>query len=638
MVILSVSDVSLSFGATPVLADVSFSLSEGDRLGVIGVNGAGKTTLFRILTGEYSPDTGSVFLAREKTVGCLRQDTVISAADGSHTLMSYMLDAFPECLAIEKELAITEEALANATPEEASALSFRLDRLHRRYEALGGLEFRSRSRATLLRLGFAEEEHGRPVSSLSGGQHTRLALARLLAAEPDILMLDEPTNHLDIDALTWLEEFLVGYKKTVLVISHDRYFLDRVTTKTLHISRTAAKLYPGNYTKCKQLREEEAAANDKRYREQEKLRARIERNIQFQRECGQEHNFVTIRSKEKQLERMEKIEKSLPPERAMAFRFSEAESTANEVLTLKEMNFSYGSVPVLSHLSLQVRKGERVFFLGKNGCGKSTLMRLIAGGLTPTSGKLFYGYNQKIGYYDQETRFSSETNTVLEELESAYPHKTNYELRSVLAQFLFYAEDVEKRIADLSGGERARLTLAKLILKEVNLLVMDEPTNHLDIPSREVLESTLRAFTGTVIAVSHDRYFVDALATRLIVLDPDGEEGVRNIPVGDGESAYALYLRNKAVADAAAPTEKAPPSDEKQRYLADKERERERRKEERRRKNAEERVPVIEARLSAIDTEMYGEAATDYVRAAALEEEKTALEEELLSLYELIMQ
>ncbi len=637
MVIISVSDVSLSFGATPILSSVSFSVNEGDRLGVIGTNGAGKTSLFRILVGEYTPDSGSIFLAKGKTVGLLRQDTVIAASEGSHTLLSYMFEAFPACLAIEREIKEIEESLVSASPEEVPSLSSRLAALHTRYQQLGGLEFRARSRSTLLRLGFPEQEHDRAVSSLSGGQHTRLALARLLASEPDILMLDEPTNHLDIDALVWLETFLAEYKKTVLVISHDRYFLDRVTNKTLQISRTAARLYPGNYTKCKRLQAEEAAANDKRYKEQEKIRARIERNIQFQRECGREHNFVTIRSKEKQLERMEKLEKTAPPEKAMTFRFSEAESTANEVLTAKNLSFSYGTAPLLTNLSFQIRKGERVFFLGRNGCGKSTLMRLLFGALSPTHGSLLRGYNLAVGYYDQETRFISDTHTVMEELETAYPSKTNYELRSVLARFLFYAEDTEKRIFELSGGERARLALAKLILKKVNLLIMDEPTNHLDIPSREVLEETLSAFTGTVVAVSHDRYFVDALATRLLVLDPSQETGVRSISVGEGESAYSAYLESASLS-AGTHAVKTAPTDEKQRYLEEKERERLRRKDERRRKKAEERIKTVEARIAEIDRELYGDAATDYVRAAALSEEKDRAEEELLTLYELVME
>lgn len=637
MIVLGVSGVTLSFGQHTVLSDVSFSVNEGERLGIIGVNGAGKTSLFRVITGEYTPDCGDIFIAKGKTVGLLRQDVAVMCENSETTLYSYMTDAFPELLSLENEIEAAEAALEAATESTAASLSARLSALHAEYAKGGGLEYRARCRSMLLRMGFTEGDADRPVASLSGGQHTRLALSRLLAREPDILLLDEPTNHLDLVALKWLEEFLAAYKKTVLIVSHDRYFLDRVTNKTLRILRTAARLYNGNYTRYREQETLENAANDKKYKEQQKVIARIERNIQFQRECSMEHNFVTIRAKEKQLARMEKVGKTAPPPKTMLLSFQSDDATANEVVVARELSFSYGERPLLSQLSFLIRKGERVLFLGENGCGKSTLMKLITGALLPKSGKISLGYGVTVGYYDQENRFLSDKNTVLGELASAYPQKTMFELRSCLARFLFSEEDVEKPISALSGGERARLTLAKLILKKVSLLVMDEPTNHLDIPSREVLETAIAEFPGTVIAVSHDRYFIDRVATRIAELSPTAENGVISYEIGEDEGAYTAYvaLRDRTQEKVEKFTA---PSQEKLRYEAEKQSERDRKNLEKKKKNAALKVEKLEKELETLDLELFGEAATDYIRATEIEARKAEIEEELLTLYELTME
>ena len=635
--VLSVSDLSLSFGDHAVLSDVSFSLNEGDRLGVIGVNGAGKTTLFRVITGEYKQDSGSVFISKDKTIGILRQDVAVMCEGSDATLVSYILDAFPELLSLEKEISETENALPLAkTEEEAASLLSRLNRLSEEYAALGGLEYRGRSRATLLRMGFKEEDLSRPVTSLSGGQHTRLALSRLLTREPDILMLDEPTNHLDIDALLWLEEFLRGYKKTVILISHDRYFLDRVTTKTLSLRKGHARLFPGNYTKFKEAEAMEAASQEKKYKEQQKVIARIEKNIQFQRECGMEHNFVTIRAKEKQLARMEKVEAVAKPEKEIRVTFHSEASTSEEVVSLENLSFSYGEKQIFSSLSFLVRKGERVLFLGKNGCGKSTLLRLITGTLRQNSGKLRLGYNISVGYYDQENRFEDESRTVFEELRESYPTKTDFELRSCLALFLFGENEITRPISALSGGERARVTLAKMILKKINLLVLDEPTNHLDIASREALENAVSAFDGTVIAVSHDRYFIDRIATRIIELDAASTNGVKSYEIGEDEGAYTAYLSLREKMKTDEPTVAAP-TKQKLAYEEKKQAMREERALEKRREKAKEKAAALEKEMEALEEELYGSAAANYVRAAEIDARRQAIEEELLSLYELFL-
>ncbi len=641
MIVLSTSDLSLSFGGREILSGISFSINEGDRLGVIGVNGAGKTSLFRLITGEYQPDRGAVFIARGKTVGLLSQSTAEESLRGTDSLLSHMINAFPELLSAEDELSRLERELAAATGEaEAARLGAALDEAHRAYAAAGGLEYRGRCRAMLLRMGFAESELALPISSLSGGQNTRLALARLLCREPDILMLDEPTNHLDIDALLWLEDFLCTYKKTVLLISHDRYFLDRVTTKTLHIERTRAKLYPGNYTRARALREGERESLEKQYKEQQKIISRIEANIAFQRRCGQEHNFVTIRAKQKQLDRMEKVELAPPPPREIRLSFAEEEGSSNDVLMAKGLSFSFGEKPLISGLDFLIRKGERVLFLGPNGCGKSTLMKLLIGKLSPRAGRVELGYHVTPGYYDQENQTLDERNTVFGELREAYPQKTDGELRSALALFLFFADDMDKPISVLSGGERARLTLAKMILTKINLLILDEPTNHLDIGSREALENALSAFEGTVVAVSHDRYFINRVATRLIELDPTAPGGCVDYPLSEDEDAYAQYRRMREERAAAAAAErKATPavSDGKLQYEQAKREAAERRASERRLREAEKKIPLLENELEELEKELFGPAASDYLRAAEIEERRAAIEEELLTLYELTM-
>jgi len=644
MIALSVSDVSLSFGTDVILKDISFSVNDGDKVGIIGVNGAGKTSLFKIITGEYTPDLGAVYLQKGHTIGCLEQNPNLSSLPGSVTAIEYMYTAFPELLRLEERTAALESEIATLSShgmhDEAVRLTEELTSVNKRYTDGGGMEFRSRCHGMLLRLGFDEDTVNRRISTLSGGQYTRLALARLLATEPDVLMLDEPTNHLDIDALAWLEGFIANYKKTVIIISHDRYFLDRTTNKTLHIRYAGARLYNGNYSACKKQQADEAASLEKRYREQQKIIARIQSNIEFQRRCNREHNFVTIRAKEKQLARMEKIELAPPDPKEIRVGFRALPESAGDVLDVKGLTFSYGKEPLINNVSFLVRRYERVLVLGRNGCGKSTLMKLINSILTPSEGSLTLGYNIKIGYYDQENRGLSLNKTVFEEMRDEYPDKRDVELRSTLALFLFGADDMAKLISTLSGGERARLTLAKLMLKEVNLLVMDEPTNHLDMGSADALESALLAFEGTVIAVSHDRYFINRIATRIIELDASAPRGITDYPLEDYDDAYTEYMRireqkNQIKKDTAS-AEKAQSSSKEDYELRKRERAKQR-GDERRLAKANERIKELEEELEMLEEELMGDAATNYVRASEIEERKAEIEEELLPLYELVM-
>ena len=640
MIALSVSNLGLSFGAESILRDISFAINDGDRVGIIGVNGAGKTSLFRLITGEYSAESGAVYIQKGHSVGVLEQNPNLTALPGGASCIEYMYTAFPHLINMEEEISRLESLLSSCRDEcESVRLLSQLNDLNKRYSDSGGLEFRQRCRSMLLRLGFEEELITRKISTLSGGQYTRLALARLLATEPDILMLDEPTNHLDIDALAWLESFLAGYKKTVMIISHDRYFLDRTTNKTLHIQHGRARLYNGSYSACKKQQEEECAALEKRYKEQQKEIARIQANIEFQRRCNREHNFVTIRSKEKQLARMEKVELAPKAPKDIRMSFALEEMSANDVVEAKNLSFSYGDKVLIRDLSFLVRRYERVMFLGPNGCGKSTLMKIINSLLVPNAGSVTLGYNIKIGYYDQENRGLSLNKTVFEEMRDEYPDKKDVELRSALALFLFGAEDIDKPISTLSGGERARLTLAKLILKKVNLLIMDEPTNHLDIGSCDALENALLAFEGTIIAVSHDRYFINRIATRIIELDPDRDGGKLDCVLEDNDDAFSEYLRLREIRKRDAHTEKAPEktSDSKLDYEQKKRENAERRALEKKKERAMIRIKELEEETERLDEELFGSAASDYVRASEIDKRKGEIEEELLELYELVM-
>ena len=643
MIALSTESVSLAFGTDVILKDISFAVNDGDRVGIIGVNGAGKTSLFRIIAGVNEPDSGAVYIQKGHTVGMLEQNPDLTALPGEVTCLEYMYTAFPALLELESAIARTETLLAQAANkgdhDAIVELTDRLNEQNRVFSEKGGLEFRSRCRGMLMRLGFEEGLINQRIRTLSGGQYTRLALARLLATEPDILMLDEPTNHLDIEALEWLEGYIASYKKTVLIISHDRYFLDKTTNKTLHIQYTKARLFHGSYSQCKDQQEAEAASLEKRYKEQQKEIARIKANIEFQRRCNREHNFVTIRSKEKQLARMELVELAPKAPKDIRVRFTAEEESAGDVMEVKDLSFDYGAKALIKNLSFLIRKDERVMFLGPNGSGKSTLMKLMNSMLVPKAGRITLGYNIKIGYYDQENRGLNDAKTVFEEMHDEYPEKKDLELRSTLALFLFGADDIDKRISTLSGGERARLTLAKLILKKVNLLIMDEPTNHLDIGSCEALESALIAFPGTIIAVSHDRYFINKVATRIIELDPTSDKGMRDYELESYDDAFSEYMRMRQIIKERNATAGAivKASDSKADYEERKREMAKKRAEERRVEKAKDRIPELERKLAELDEELFGEAASDYIRAAKIEEEKAKIEEELLELYELVM-
>ena len=645
MTILQVKNMTLQFGVDTILQNVDFALDERDRLGIIGVNGSGKSSLLRVITGEYECEQGSVSIAHGKTVGVLTQDGAFEdGGDATLTPLDMMLRSRPELPEAEARLAELQALLSSPSVEHAASLSAEFTALQDRFLREGGLEFRGRCASTLQRLGFDEDAMRRPVSTLSGGQRTRLALAVQLYREPDILILDEPTNHLDIETTAWLEKFLSSYKKCVIVISHDRYFLDRVTNKTLAIENHRATLYNGGYTQSTEQRRIDRELYEKHYRDQQKEIARQRAYIAQQRAWNRERNIIAAESREKLLEKMEKLEKPQNAPRPIHMSFMSSSQSGNDVLSVRSLGKSFDGRPIFSDLSFLIKKKQRVFLIGPNGCGKSTLIKIILGQLAPSAGVVEAGYNVEVGYYDQENQNLNDENSVIEELWSAYPRMNELDVRNALAQFRFVGEDVFKSVSVLSGGERARLTLCKLILSRMNLLVLDEPTNHLDIASREALESALEGFDGTILVVSHDRYLIDKLAGRILMMKPGSafQGDLLDFAIDHVGQGYSELMRYKAAreeerrTDASADVGTAPRvvSEAKADYLKNKQNAADVRKKRARLQKLREECERLEDELGAVEEEMSGEAATDYKRVAELDERKNALEEQLMADYE----
>ena len=627
MISLSLSKITYTIGVKEILRDVTFSIEEGDRLGVVGVNGSGKSTLLRIIAGKLDADSGEIHLSKDSSLGMMEQNDAFEGGEGEgETVLSRMYGAYPDLCRMEVRIAELEKLIETAVGDEAIRLYSELERLNTRFAEGGGLHYKSRCKSILERLGFGEATHQMSIASLSGGQRTRLALARLLFAQPDILILDEPTNHLDTDTMIWLEEHLSQYKKTLIVVSHDRYFLDKVTNKTLDIENHRAELYRCPYTQYVERKKEKRAAEEKKYELQQKEIARLEAYIEQQRRWNRERNIIAAESREKAIARMEKVEKPKDEPKAISFAFDSSGESGNDVLTVKGLRMAFGEKVLFDNLTFDVKKRERVFIAGPNGCGKSTLLKLLLGRLAPVSGKIEFGYNVQVAYYDQENQNLDEDKTVLDEIWDAYPAITQTQLRSLLASFMFKGDDIEKKVAVLSGGERARLTLAKLILSKTNVLILDEPTNHLDIPSREVLENAVSSFDGTVIAVSHDRYFIKRLATRVIELGD---------PFSDWRGGYEEYESHRIAKEVEAKAKAAQTtSAAKEDYLKRKTGAADRRKEAARQRKILSEIERIEAQIDEITKAMFGEAATDYVKVAELDSQRSALEERLLELYE----
>lgn len=520
MIILSAQHIAKSFGVNAVLRDVSLTVQQGDRIGLVGVNGCGKSTLMRILAGLDAQDGGEISLVRGLRVGYLAQQNMVTSGE---TVWNELQKVYEQVFAMEKKLRELEDEMAHAhtDAQRFAQLSADYDRLTQRFEEADGYSWKSMVSGVLNGLGFKPAQYDQCVDSLSGGEQTRLCLARLLLQKPDLLLLDEPTNHLDMETLQWLENYLAAYKGSVLVISHDRYFLDHVCTSIVEILMGASEQYNGNYTRYIAQRQERFESRMRAYEIQQKEIERQQAIIARYRMFNREKSIRAAESREKALDRMEKLEKPVD-ERAIRFSFEARRRTGEDVLQLTEISKSFGEKHLFHDLTLRVRAGDRVALIGPNGVGKSTLIKIIVGEEQPDTGCIRYGSNVDIGYYDQHQSTLHADKTVLDEIWDRFPQMEQSNVRGALGMFLFTGDDVFKPIHTLSGGEKGRVALTALMLRKDNLLLLDEPTNHLDMDSREVLEDALTDFGGTIITVSHDRYFINRIANRIIEMQPDG--------------------------------------------------------------------------------------------------------------------
>lgn len=552
MALLTVQNLTLSFGERTLFSDVSFDVKEGEKVGFVGANGVGKTTLFKVITGELQPDEGGVFTGKNVRVGYMEQHT----CSAENTVWDELVSGFSDLIAMEQELHDISLALQNGSGDTARLIERQVF-LNDRFVQDGGLTYKSRTRSTLIGLGFTEAEFQKSTKKLSGGQRSKLILAKLLLSDASLLLLDEPTNHLDIDSVEWLESFLLDYKGGVILISHDRYFLDKVTTKTIELENRKLRCFTGNYSVFLQKKEAEQKAIREKYENDMKEIERLEGIIRQQHQWNRERNIRTAESKEKVIERIKS--QLVVPDSALQkirFHFSPKLVSGDDVLFTEDLKKSFGEKQVFQNVTFDIKKGERVFLLGANGCGKTTLFKLLMGDLQPDSGRMKFGANVQTGYFDQVQEKLNLQNTALEEVWSAFPAMPEAQVRSALAAFLFKGDEVFKPLRQCSGGERARVALLKLMLGGYNFLLLDEPTNHLDAASREELENTLLDYSGTMFIVSHDRYFINKLATRILLLRPDGIFSF----VGNYDD-FLAYSRSMQASGAAQPVkaEKAAP-------------------------------------------------------------------------------
>ncbi|HAV91555.1 MAG TPA: ABC transporter [Eubacterium sp.] len=515
--ILSCSNINKSFIEVPILTDVSFHLEDKEKAAIVGINGAGKSTLLKIIIGELSADSGIVSISKDKTIGYLAQYQDISLG---HTIFEEMLEVKKDIIEMEETIRDLEEKMQHVVGDELNDLMDQYAKLNHSFELKNGYAYKSEIYGVLKGLGFAEEDYEKAISSLSGGQKTRVALAKLLLSQPDIILLDEPTNHLDIKSITWLEGFLSNYKGAVLIVSHDRYFLNKIVSKVVEIENTKSHVYMGNYNAYAKKKEELRNAALKLYYKQQKELKHEQEVIEKLRSFKQEKFYKRAQSREKAIEHMDLID--APETLNDKFRISltpEFES-GNDVLNISNMSvkFDDASTALFNDVNFEIKKGERIAIIGENGTGKSTLLKIITGNFHKFTGDVEFGSNVSIGYYDQEHHTLNDSKTLFEEIADTYPGMTNTKIRNTLAAFLFTGDDVFKLVGDLSGGEKGRLSLAKLMLSNANFLILDEPTNHLDMVSKEILEDALNSYTGTVLYVSHDRYFINKTCSRILEL------------------------------------------------------------------------------------------------------------------------
>ena len=532
--VLGCKDIHKSYGVDIILDKVSFNLEDNQKAAIVGVNGAGKTTLFKILTGEISKDSGEIFMPKGTKVGYLAQNPVL---EGTETIYNELLQVFRPVLDMEQKLRDMEQKMAHISGTDLDEHMALYSKLQEEFEKLDGYSYKSRIKGILKGLGFTEDEYDNPINQLSGGQKTRVYLGRLLLTKPDILFLDEPTNHLDIESIQWLEEFLRGYEGAVLIISHDRYFMDRIVTKVIEIENKKSYVYEGNYSFYSQQKELNREVQLKQYENQQKEIKKQQEVIKTLRSFNREKSIKRAESREKALEKMEKLDKPENLPEKMRLRLEPKIDSGNDVLYGENLSKSYDGVKIFENVSFDIKREDKVAIIGPNGVGKSTLFKMLMGQVRGDSGEIRVGVNVNIGYYDQEQQNLHYEKTIFQEIADEYPTMTNGEIRSVLASFVFTGDDINKPISALSGGEKGRVALAKIMLSNANVLMLDEPTNHLDMFSKEILEDALNNYTGTIIYISHDRYFIEKTAQKIFELTPTGI----NVFLGN----YSYYLEKK---------------------------------------------------------------------------------------------
>ncbi|CEN77336.1 ABC transporter ATP-binding protein [[Clostridium] sordellii] len=631
MIVLSCNNLNKSFGIDTVLENISFTVNEGDKVGIIGVNGTGKTTLFKVLSGIYGYDSGDIYLGKGVEIGYLEQNTNFQS---DKTIYEEVLEVFSDLMEMEKyirnlEIKISEES-SNPHSKELDKLMNEYSHKLELFSELNGYGYKSEVKGILKGLGFSDEDMQTPINILSGGEKTRVLLSKLLLKNPSLLLLDEPTNHLDSDAIEWLEVFLKQYKGTVIIISHDRYFLDQVVNRVFEIHNKRLKTYNGNYSKFIELSKVEKELEVKKYEDQQKEIKKQEESIERLKAYGREKHLKRARSKEKMLDKVDVLDKPDVFRKKASIQFNPAVSSGNDVLEVKDLSMGYGERILFKDINFNIYRGEKVALIGANGIGKSTLFKIIMNEIIPLTGNTKLGTNVHVDYFHQEQKTLNLDNTIIDEIWNDHPNLNQTTLRNMLGSFLFEDEEVFKKISTLSGGERARVAILKLILSNSNFLLLDEPTNHLDIDSKEVLEEALLNYTGTLFTISHDRYFLNTVVDKILVLDSEGiTEYLGNYNYYMEKKKQALEMNTVETVEEKTKTQL---KDEKRKEREQREIEKKARV---RRQSIEKEIEEIEAKIEELDLLMCQEDVySNPEKSKEVSQNKSNLEENLNNLYE----
>lgn len=626
--ILSCNNINKTFTDNHVIKNASFHIGDNEKAAIVGINGAGKTTLLKIIVGSLSADHGTVTFAKDKNYGYLAQH---QAVDSENTIFDELLTVKQEVLDLEASIRQTEQEMKSASDSKLELLLKKYDNLMHRFETINGYAYKSEITGILKGLGFTEEDFAKKVETLSGGQKTRIALGKILLQKPDLIILDEPTNHLDLNSIAWLETYLLNYKGAVIIVSHDRYFLDKIATKIIELDNGVLSTFHGNYSDYAVQKEHQRLEQMNAYLNQQREIKHQEEVIEKLKQFNREKSIRRAESREKMLDKIERLDKPAEVKADMNLTLTPHCTSGNDVMRIEGLSKRFDHLLLFENVSFEIKRGEHVAIIGDNGTGKTTLLKIINELLPPDTGTIYLGTNVEIGYYDQEHHVLHMDKTLFEEISDDYPYLTNTEIRNTLAAFLFTGEDVFKKISSLSGGERGRVSLAKLMLSEANFLILDEPTNHLDITSKEILETALNAYKGTVLYVSHDRYFINKTASRILELTHNAFINY----IGN----YDYYLEKKEVltpADTQIETAKnTAPSAQKLDWKQQKEQQAIARKKENDLKKCEERIEQLEMKDKTLDEEMAKpENATNVARLQELVKQKEEVTAELEQLYE----